>query len=43
MGKFKRSGRIEKEIVYGFLILGGFLLIHRYISNELIKGEDEEI
>ena len=43
MGVVKREGRLEKEIVYGFLILGGFLLIHRYISNHLIKGDDEEI
>lgn len=43
MGVVKREGRLEKEIVYGFLILGVFLLIHRYVSNDLIKGEDEEI
>ena len=35
-----RKGKIEKDIVVGFALLGAFLLIHRIISDKIIEGED---
>jgi|TARA_R110000851_G_scaffold250138_6_gene402651 hypothetical protein len=36
------TGKLGKEILYGVLILAGFLIVHRYVSNEMIKDEDEK-
>jgi hypothetical protein len=42
MSVVKRTGRLEKEIFYGFLLLGGFLLIHRLVSNRMIEDETDK-
>ena len=37
-----RKGKIEREIVVGFALLGAFLLIHRIVSDRMIADEDEK-
>jgi len=37
-----RKGKIERDIVLGFALLGAFLLIHRLISNKMIDDTDEK-
>lgn len=36
------KGKIERDIVVGIALLGSFLLIHRIISNNMIKDTDEK-
>jgi hypothetical protein len=36
------KGKIERDIVIGIALLGSFLLIHRIISNKMIKETDEK-
>lgn len=37
-----RKGKIERDIILGFALLGSFLLIHRIISNKMIDETDEK-
>ena len=34
--------KVKKDIYLGLLLLGGFLLVHRLMSNKMIENEDEE-
>jgi hypothetical protein len=36
-----RKGKIEKEIVLGFAILGAFLLFHRIMSNKMLDDNEK--
>ena len=36
-----RQGKIEKEIILGFAILGAFLIFHRVISDKMLEEADK--
>lgn len=37
-----RKEIITRDILLGFALLGGFLLIHRLVSNKMIEETDEK-